>query len=117
MQGIFHNCVLFVFAQQQTNRRRIVRFVAHQIVHHRQVAIELPGVLKLKVRVLQLNHHIAMQSGMVEKQVNKKLLPNHLKPVLTAHKGNAHAEFDQKVFEVVDQRFFDLALVRRLKQA
>ena len=53
-------------------------------------------MLGFEIHALEFHHHIAFETGVVEKQVDKKFVAADLKPELAAYKGEACAQFQQK---------------------
>lgn len=107
--------VVAALAQDQADGRRVVR-VLQLVVDHVAVEVQLAGVLRLELAALQLDHHVAAQLDVEEQQVDEVLLLADLHPVLPPHEGEALAEFEQELLQVLHQPGFQLALAKRLLQ-
>ena len=113
-QRILDDRSLLALAEHEADRRRIDGLVAHQVIDSGEVKIELADVFWPEGGILQFDHHVAVQACVVEEQIHEELVAIHLKTVLTSHKRETDAEFDQEVSQAQQERLFDSALVLRL---
>jgi hypothetical protein len=74
-------------------------------------------VLGLELAALELDHHVAAQLQVIEKQVDEELVAAHVQQHLPADEGEAGTQFQQELGDVLHQRAFDLALLRLVGQA
>jgi len=89
-------------AQQEPDRRPILR-LAESIVHGREIEVHLAREFRLKGLHLQINHHIAPQSEMIEQKVEIIILAADLQVILPANKRKANAQFKQEFLDMVKQ--------------
>jgi len=101
-QRIFDNHPVPPLAENQPNARLVVR-MAQQIVHRRKVEVQLAGILGLEIAALQLNHDERAQTQVVTQQVELKLLPANLNRKLAPHESKTHAQFQEKLPDVLHQ--------------
>jgi hypothetical protein len=71
--------------------------VAYQVIDGGEVEIELADVLWPKGRILEFDHHVAVQAGVIEQQVDEELVAFHFQAVLTSDERKADTELDQEV--------------------
>lgn len=58
-------------------------------VHSGDVEIDLPGVFRFEGRGLKFDDHVALEAGMIEKQIDEEFIPIHFKPVLSGNESKA----------------------------
>lgn len=88
------------------------RSVSQRVVDHVAIEVELACVFGLEVTALELDHHMAAQLQVIEKQVDVELFIAHGEPVLEPHECKALPEFEQEFFQMTHQRRFQLPLVK-----
>jgi hypothetical protein len=86
-------------AQENPNGRLINRGIAEKIISSRQVEVQLAGKLRYKFADLQLDDDVAVQPGMVEQQIEIKILVPDFKMILAAEKCKSDPEFDKEIPE------------------
>ena len=77
LERILGHEVVLALAEQQANRRIVLLFF-QDTIHGRKVEVELPGVFRLELAGLQLNHHIAAEVEVVEQQVDVEVIAAYL---------------------------------------
>lgn len=108
-QGVLGDDLVARLAQDQADGWLIVR-VAEQVVHSREIEIHLAGVLGFEGLGLQVDHDKAAQTKMIEQQVDIVVLAAHFQGNLLADKGEARAQLQQELADVVEQGPLQLPL-------
>ena len=75
-----------------------------------EVEVHLAGEFGLEVLDLQLDHHKAAQSQMVEEKIQVIVLAADFKMVLAADEREAFPELENKRAQILDQATFKIAL-------
>ena len=88
---------------KQSATAGLIAFVPEQFVHGSQVKVHLAGVFGLERPDLELDHHEATQSQVVEQQVQVVVLPADLHVVLAPHQREAHAKLEEEISDVREQ--------------
>ena len=86
-------------------------------VHGAEVEVQLAGVLRLERMGLEFDHDVALQPGVVEEEVDEKLVPGDLQPELTTDKGKPGTKLEQKAGDVANEGVLDVALVGLIPKA
>ena len=100
------------FSQHKQAYRRLVIRCLDLRIHRAEIKIELPGVLGLECRSLELHHYIALQARVIEQQVDKKFIAAHIELELLADKRKPGAQLQQEPRDVANQRVLNVAFVR-----
>lgn len=61
---------------------------------------------------LEFDDYITFQPGVIEKEVNKKLISLNFEPELTADKGKTCTQLQEETGDVANEGVFDVAFVR-----
>src|SRR5262249_7841265 len=88
-----------------------------QVVCCREIEVHLPRKLRLEVADLQVDDHEAPQAQVVEKEVEVEVVAVGFEVILSAHEGEAGAEFDQEVPDSSEKAPLQVALPRLGSQA
>lgn len=105
-----------LFAQQQTDGGFVI--IGFDLsIHRSQVEIQLTGVFGFEGCGLQLHDHIALESGVIEQQVDEEFITPDFKAKLSADKGKTGAQLQQETGDMANQLFFDFAFLGVVAQA
>jgi hypothetical protein len=115
-QRIFCHHPIFRPTQQYPNRRLIIR-MAQQIVHRRQIEIQLPCILWFEFIHFQFNHHIAAQFEMIKQQIQAKILTAYLQWKLFAYERKTRSQLQQKLLDMLNQSILKFSLLGFCSQA
>jgi hypothetical protein len=74
-----------------------------EIVHSGQIEIHFAGELRLEFFDLEIDHDVAPQSQMVEKQVEKEVLVADCEVILTSNKRETLSKLQHEIANVLDQ--------------
>ena len=105
------------FSRHKQAYRRLVIGRLDLRIHRAEIKIELPGVLGLECRGLELHHYIALQACVIEQQVDKKFIAAHIELELLADKRKPGTQLQQKPRNVANQRVLNVAFVCLITQA
>ena len=97
-EGVLGHHLVLAPAEQQPDGGGVVS-VPKQVVHGRQVEVQLPGKLGLERHRLQLHHDVAPQTQVVEEHVEEEIVAAHLHPVLVADEGKTYAKLQEEVLD------------------
>ena len=101
---------VFCSAQQQANGF-VVALAAKNIIDSRAVEIQLADIFWLELRVLQFNHHIAMEEGIVHQHVDIIVVARHLDMVLPTHESKSCPHLDEEFLDVFCQSNLNVTFV------
>lgn len=97
-------------AEQETNRWLIIGAFELR-VDRRKVEVELSRVLRLERGGFELDDDVALQTRVVEKQIDEELVAADLDAMLTAYEREASAEFEKESCNVPHESVLDVVLL------
>ncbi len=115
LQRILGNHPVAVLAEDQANGS-IVGFMPQLVVHDVQVEVHLPRIAWLEGPGFQVDDDEAAELQMVEEQVDVEVFITDFDPELPADEGEAFAEFEKELFQVVQELSFEFPLVKGFLQ-
>src|SRR5262249_60680869 len=83
--------------------------MAHLVVDGGEVEGHLPRELGLEGDRLQVDHHVAAELQVVEEEIEVEVLAPDVEVNLPADEGEADAELDEKLLDMVDEGLLHLA--------
>ena len=89
-------------AEQQTDGW-CVGYSAKEVIHRRQIKIELTCPFRLKLACLELDDKVAVEPDMIEEQVDIESLVADLERYLAANKGEAPAQFEKQIAKMDEE--------------
>ena len=99
LQSIFHQYFILLCAQDNSNRRIVVR-LANLIFEIIQIEIHLANVTVLDFCTFQINQDITFQNGVIEYHIHFEAFASYRYDVLTSHEGETSAQLQQELFHV-----------------
>ena len=82
-QSVFDDCLIFAPTKYDADGRAILRGL-DQAIDRRLVEIHFAHEFRFEITDLEINHDVAVQPGMVEKQIEEEFLAVYLQPILIA---------------------------------
>lgn len=109
--GVPGHCVVVVGAQDQPNRRVVIR-AGHQVVEHTDVTVHLADVAGSQPPHLQVDQQVTPQGNAVKDEVHIQVIAVKRQAFLPRHKRKPLAQFQQEVPQVRNDRAFQAAFVQ-----
>jgi hypothetical protein len=94
----------------QNNKEYVIRSIAKQIIHGREIEVEFARPFRLELSRLQLDHEIAVQPKMIKKEVNVEGLASDLERYLAADEGKPAAKLQKKIAKMFEEPTLKLPL-------
>jgi len=76
--------------------------------------VHLPGVRIAEFAHLEINHNQAPKTAVKEEQINAEPCVIDPEPLLPSEKRKIISKFNQEIGEMLDKRFFEIRLLRRI---
>ena len=114
LESKLHHGAAPALAQENPDARAF-DWRSHRAVHGSQVEAELAGMLGLEVTHLEFEDKIAMQTDMVEEQIDVEGSAVHGDWELTAYEGKPSAQFQEKIAQMAQEPILDLAFPGRCR--
>lgn len=105
----FNRLVLLAGTKNQADRL-VLAFLPLMAVQPTQIELHLPGVGRLQIADLKFDDHQPPQASMVEEQIEIVIVPVEGYALLSLDEGEAAAEFQQKGFDLAQQRVLEILL-------
>ena len=105
-----------LFLAKNDSDGRVFILLANLSVQRGQIKLHLTDKLWLEFPYFQFDGHQAAQPPVKKQQIDKKLFPIDLQPILTAHEGKHTAHGTQKILYPGNERLFHLALAVLIAQ-
>lgn len=109
-----HVVTMVFFAWSYADRGSIA-FVANLAVNCGDVEVQFPRKLGFEFYDLQIDYHIAVQSQVIEQQIDAVLVAVDLDLILSPDISKACSEFQQELGDVLDETVFQFAFVVSLR--
>jgi hypothetical protein len=103
----------FVFPLAQQQPDSLVVILSPQfVIHHIDVEVQLPRILRFEWGRFQFHYDVCVQGDGIQNQVCIEIAVTNLKVFLSGNKGKAIAHFQQVTGDVLNQLFFYVPFVR-----
>ena len=109
LQRVLSNRVIFLGAQDQANRRILVRLrpMFPSVI---EIKMHLTRISMRELADLQINDYKAPQFAVKEKKIDAIPFAADAQPALATDEGKVAAELEQELLKVPQERFFKVAL-------
>lgn len=101
-QEVFHHGIVFVGAEDEA-KGRIVAVGAAFLIEIVHIKLHLAEIAVGELADLEIDQHMALQNGVIEDEIDVKVVAIESDPLLARDKGKALAEFEQEGLQVVDE--------------
>src|SRR5437762_3888882 len=88
--------------------------MAQEIVHRREIKVDLSGIRRLEFSRLQIDHDITTQFQMVKKQIDVEIVAADLQMILLSDESKSCPHLKQKFGDMLHKGIFNLPLLRFL---
>ena len=110
-ERVFCDDPILRLAQNETDARLVV-WVTEHVVNRGEVEVHLPRVLRLERRHLQIDDAKASKLQVVEEEIDLKVFSADFEWNLAADEGEAGAEFDKELAQVLQKPSFQVTFLR-----
>lgn len=108
--GVADNGFVFIGAEDDADCGIVVGS-AFDVIEHADIHVHLADVLVAELVDLEVDQHEALEQVVVENEVNVEMGSFRADAELAPDEGEAPAEFEEEVLQVIDEGRFDVALV------
>lgn len=109
-QGVFDDEAVRAAAEEEADGGGVLRG-AQEVVDGRAVEVELAGVLGTERAHLQVDDDVAVELDVVEDEVDEEVVLADREVVLAAEEGEADAELEHEILQMVQQSALEVTLV------
>ena len=88
-----------------------------EVIDGGEIKVHLAGVFGSELVHLEINNNEASKSEVVKEEIDKEILAFNFEWVLTSNKGEADAELQKKLLEMLDEGGFKIAFFGLLTEA
>src|SRR6267143_1215510 len=98
------------FAKDEAQTRLVFR-PPQEIVHSGQIKVHFASEFRLEFFDLKIDHDVAAQSQMIEKQIEKEVLVTDFEVILPSNEREAFPKLQHEIANVFDQTSFQIPLL------
>src|SRR6266852_8031559 len=106
-ERVFHDRIVLVRAKNQTERGS-VSFGPPLTVKVIHIELNLTKVAVRKLADLQIDQDVTLQDGVIEHEIDVKVIALERDPFLPRDEGKPFAQLQQKELKIRDQRLFQV---------
>lgn len=109
-ESVFDSSMVFLLAYQDADSRLITR-ISESIIYETEIKSELASVFGNKLPCLELYHDIALESRMIEQEIEIVILSVESDMILIADIGKSDPKLKDKIFEIFDELGFEFSFL------